>query len=133
MFEGVGKCAYPLARLTNSTLQPTHSLLCQTSNFKPNRLKRCITSLTPLDFFTPHPRPYQPNVPAVPPPKPLPPVRTNSLAHPLPPTKTTPGKLNTVFIHPSSLTYRNLIYMRMALLTPSWTHGDESRLVSCSH
>jgi hypothetical protein len=95
------------------------------SDFKPNRLKRRITSPTPLDFFIPlatsfHPRPYQPNVSAVPPPKPPPPARTNSLTHPLPPMDPTPGELNTAFIHLPSSTYWTLIYMRMALLTPSW-------------
>jgi hypothetical protein len=102
------------------------------SDFKPNRLKRRITSPTPLDFFTPsatsfHPRPYQPSVSvsAVPPPKP-PPARNNSLTHPLPPMDPTPGELNTVFIHPpffdfpdSHLYADGLTYSVMAM-NPDW-------------
>ncbi|KAI9445256.1 hypothetical protein H4582DRAFT_903898 [Lactarius indigo] len=101
------------------------------SDHRPNRLKRRLTSPTPLDFFTSsatsfHPRPYQPNLSTVPPPKPPPPARNNSLTHPLPPMDPTPGEPNTVFIHPpffdfpdSHLYPDGLTYSVMAT-NPDW-------------
>lgn len=101
------------------------------SDHRQNRLKRRLSSPTPLDFFTPsatsfHPRPYQPNLSTVPPPKPPPPARNNSLTHPLPPMDPTPGEPNTVFIHPpffdfpdSHLYPDGLTYSVMAT-NPDW-------------
>ena len=101
------------------------------ADHKANRLKRRLNSPSTLDFFTSsassfHPRPYQPNFPADPLPKPPPPVRNNSLTHPLPPMDPTPGEPNTIFIHPpffdfpdSHLYPDGLTYTVMAM-NPDW-------------
>jgi hypothetical protein len=99
------------------------------TDHRANRHKRRLNSPT-FDFFASstasfHPRPYQPNVPAAPPPKP-PPARNNSLTHPLPPMDPTLGEPNTVFIHPpffdfpdSHLYPDGLTYTVMAI-NPDW-------------